>query len=605
MKKIVILIFCVSILFVLTSAAFAADVIWSAKALINVDVSPGTMEEEILKLKVINTSTIQDYDIKAITVTFYGNPSNAWENIEGDTVNLWWDVDGAYPYDPDCLSTQTFSGGPATICFSSPDKLKSLGLGATRYLFVTYDLKAYTVTEGDIIDVEISTTSHIQIKQGGANVVFEPAGQPLNSDGVDTVKVDATKYLVEVSTGDVVAVAGRPFDVIVRAVDQYGNQDKNYNSEGSLTQLTGLFNSPKGNSPEMGSPFQWTGSESEQVVQVTGFSAGTQPIWGLGSLSASDTDYVTIVAGELTLNTDSIEVQSGDELGFSFELEDPYGNGIPAGTFTITTVPTAELSEGTTVLTGGITSYYGSVKFEKAGTYTLKVTRFTDAYEYDHSATRQITVKHAPIAKYKIERVDKGSIYPGVPFKIKITAYDEFDNVITDLPCTHSVKLETDDTDVTISPKEVSGFVNGVWEGEVILGGAGDSVTISCSANGKSSGNDSLSILKVKEYTAMQKTMVYPNPWTPGEGVITIQYYLTENTNVEVRIYTLTGELVKRWPEFQEGEEHACIGVNLLKWDGTDKDGNIVGSGGYICAVDKKYEDGTKRDFTKIAVIRK
>jgi flagellar hook assembly protein FlgD len=95
--------------------------------------------------------------------------------------------------------------------------------------------------------------------------------------------------------------------------------------------------------------------------------------------------------------------------------------------------------------------------------------------------------------------------------------------------------------------------------------------------------------------------MVYPNPWNL-ERDITIQYYLEKDADVEVRIYTLTGELVKRWPEFK-----AYIGVNLLEWDGADKDGNIVGSGGYICAVDKKYEGATERDcdFAKIAVIRK
>ena len=292
-----------------------------------------------------------------------------------------------------------------------------------------------------------------------------------------------------------------------------------------------------------------------------------------------------------------------------FRSKDTYGNGIPAGTFTITTVPSTdvELSNGSTVLTEA-TTYYGSVEFKKAGTYTLKVSRSTDTYEYDHAVERYITVKHAAIAKYKIERVDEQYVYPGVPFEIKITAYDESTNVITDLPSTHSVKLETNNSNITITPSEVSGFVNGVWQGEVVLGGATDkTVTISCSdADGiKSVGTDSLSILKVEEYTAMQKTMVYPNPWTPTERYITIQYYLKENTDVEVRIYTLTGELVKRWPEFQAGEEHACIGVNLLEWDGTDKDGNIAGSGGYICAVDKKYDSGTKRDFTKIAVIRK
>jgi len=592
------------------SVVFAADVIWSTIDVNSKELPPGATNQLNLQLKAVNTDSSNSYNVESLTFTFVGMPNTAVD-IASDTVKLWWDLDGTWSggkpigNETQVGGNKSFSEPPAIVVFSG-SPLQPLNPDTTYCFYLTHDLKEIVV-DLDMIDVEISTTSHIQMEVG-ANVVFEPAGQPLNSDGVDTVKVDATKYLVGVNTGEKVAIAGGPFDVIVRAVDQYGNQDKNYNSEGSVTQVTGLFNSPKGNSPEMGSPFQWTGSESEQVVQVTGFFAGTQPIWGLGSLSASDTDYVTIVAGELTLNTDSTEVQSGDELGFSFELEDPYGNGIPAGTFTITTVPTAELSEGATVLTGGTTSYYGSVKFEKAGTYTLKVTRSTDTYEYGHLVTRQITVKHAPIAKYKIERVGKESIYPGVPFKIKITAYDEFNNVITDLPSTHNVELKTSNDNITITPGEVSGFVNGVWEGEVILGSAGYNVTISCSADGKSSGNDSLSILKVEEYTAMQKTMAYPNPWTPGEGVITIQYYLnylTENTKVKVRIYTLTGELVKRWPEFQEGKEHACIGVNLLEWDGTDKDGNIVGSGGYICAIDKKYASKTERDFTKIAVIRK
>ena len=108
MKKITILIFCVSILFVSAPAVFAADVIhWYEEPLTSEEVIPGTGTVSILKLREVNESTAP-YVLQVITITFCGVPNSA-PNIASSSVKLWrdndgnWDtpeIDGIYLLDP-------------------------------------------------------------------------------------------------------------------------------------------------------------------------------------------------------------------------------------------------------------------------------------------------------------------------------------------------------------------------------------------------------------------------------------------------------------------------------------------------------------------------
>jgi len=77
----------------------------------------------------------------------------------------------------------------------------------------------------------------------------------------------------------------------------------------------------------------------------------------------------------------------------------------------------------------------------------------------------------------------------------------------------------------------------------------------------------------------------YPNPFHPGDGSTTIAYKLTDNANVTLRIYTLSGGLVLR-EDFRNGSPGGLSGLNEFAWDGRNGNGGYVSSGGYIVLVE-------------------
>jgi hypothetical protein len=79
----------------------------------------------------------------------------------------------------------------------------------------------------------------------------------------------------------------------------------------------------------------------------------------------------------------------------------------------------------------------------------------------------------------------------------------------------------------------------------------------------------------------------YPNPFNP---VTYISYQLPENTKVKLKIYNITGQLVKVLvDELQRG------GYYNIKWDGRDDKGNTVSSGLYIYRLETRNFICTKR----------
>jgi len=67
----------------------------------------------------------------------------------------------------------------------------------------------------------------------------------------------------------------------------------------------------------------------------------------------------------------------------------------------------------------------------------------------------------------------------------------------------------------------------------------------------------------------------YPNPFNPQT---TISYSLPANSHVSLKVYSVTGQLVRT---LSEGEEAA--GRHIILWDGMNDHGNSIGSGVYFC----------------------
>ncbi|MFA4835950.1 MAG: T9SS type A sorting domain-containing protein [Dehalococcoidia bacterium] len=78
----------------------------------------------------------------------------------------------------------------------------------------------------------------------------------------------------------------------------------------------------------------------------------------------------------------------------------------------------------------------------------------------------------------------------------------------------------------------------------------------------------------------------YPNPFNP---TTTVRYELPTNGSVNIRVYDITGRLVKLLVSGWQ-----TSGAQNTIWDGTDFDGNLVAAGIYICQIEFTGEDGKK-----------
>lgn len=106
----------------------------------------------------------------------------------------------------------------------------------------------------------------------------------------------------------------------------------------------------------------------------------------------------------------------------------------------------------------------------------------------------------------------------------------------------------------------------------------------------------------------------YPMPFSPfeGSGTLSLEYSLryTKESEVNIKIFTLTGELVysKVYPV---GSGDATAGISLGTrtvedvWDGKNKDGRYVADGGYILQFKATpVTGGEEVKYVKILVIK-
>lgn len=84
----------------------------------------------------------------------------------------------------------------------------------------------------------------------------------------------------------------------------------------------------------------------------------------------------------------------------------------------------------------------------------------------------------------------------------------------------------------------------------------------------------------------------YPNPFSQS---VTIAFTLPMNTELEIRVVDLQGNVVKNFQKaFYEKGQH------LMFWNGTDDDGNTLTQGIYFI----QWSSSHFRQFTKVIVIR-
>ncbi len=75
----------------------------------------------------------------------------------------------------------------------------------------------------------------------------------------------------------------------------------------------------------------------------------------------------------------------------------------------------------------------------------------------------------------------------------------------------------------------------------------------------------------------------FPNPFSPNEGGTSFQYSLSSNSDVDIVVYDLFGNLVRtmHWPAGSVGGQVS----STPPWDGRNGEGEIVANGGYIVQI--------------------
>jgi hypothetical protein len=90
----------------------------------------------------------------------------------------------------------------------------------------------------------------------------------------------------------------------------------------------------------------------------------------------------------------------------------------------------------------------------------------------------------------------------------------------------------------------------------------------------------------------------YPNPFSAGNEETRIRYVLTQDGDTQLRIYTLTGDLVweRSFPAGSEGGKGQPAGyTNEVFWDGKNGAGRTVANGMYILEIRSSGERQTRR----------
>jgi hypothetical protein len=96
----------------------------------------------------------------------------------------------------------------------------------------------------------------------------------------------------------------------------------------------------------------------------------------------------------------------------------------------------------------------------------------------------------------------------------------------------------------------------------------------------------------------------YPNPFHPRESAATIAYKLSDNANVTLEVFALSGGRVLH-KQFQNGTPGGQIGLNEFVWDGKNAQGDFVASGGYLVVIRAAGPGQTLHDMRrKIAVVQ-
>ncbi|MEW6040094.1 MAG: kelch repeat-containing protein [Elusimicrobiota bacterium] len=87
---------------------------------------------------------------------------------------------------------------------------------------------------------------------------------------------------------------------------------------------------------------------------------------------------------------------------------------------------------------------------------------------------------------------------------------------------------------------------------------------------------------------------IFPNPFNPDKENVKVLYVLNEDSSIDIRIYSLVGELVRIWNFFARGNPNGI--TNEIIWDGKNGQGRTVSNGMYLLII---KASGSKAELTE------
>jgi hypothetical protein len=95
---------------------------------------------------------------------------------------------------------------------------------------------------------------------------------------------------------------------------------------------------------------------------------------------------------------------------------------------------------------------------------------------------------------------------------------------------------------------------------------------------------------------------IYPSPYSPSKDPqCEITYTLSSDTDLEIYLYSIAGELVKQFRVYA-GQEGGSAGYNKVVWDGRNTSGLVVGNGIYTGSIFDKAQNKKLAAF-KLAIV--
>jgi hypothetical protein len=101
---------------------------------------------------------------------------------------------------------------------------------------------------------------------------------------------------------------------------------------------------------------------------------------------------------------------------------------------------------------------------------------------------------------------------------------------------------------------------------------------------------------------------IFPNPFVAGSQEAKIRYVLAQDSEVNIDIYTLLGDLVRSW-HYPPGVELRSKGqvegyTNEIIWKGRDGKERLVANGMYLCVISARGDTDSQKVIKNIGVVK-